>query len=111
MKTWHMNTFTKDLPSRTKDGPRGATGIISFTIQNSKDKLLKAAKDKKSSLNGDIAVFRVRFEDPTLHEAHDKYQGYTKECSHITQSLEEHFLIEKLFSFATFYAIPSRPIQ
>ena len=63
----------------TGDGPRGATGIISFTLQNSnsKDKLLKAAKEKKSSLNGATAGFRVRFEDP-LNEAHDKYEGYAK---------------------------------
>ena len=67
----------KDLPARTKDGPRGAAGTISFTLQNSKDRLLKAAKEKKSSLNGDIAGFHVGFEDP-LNEAHDKYEGYTK---------------------------------
>lgn len=67
----------KDLPSRVKDGPKGATGIISFQVKNSKEKLLSAVKVKKSSLNGAIGGFMCRFVDPDA-DIHAKYEGYVK---------------------------------
>ena len=67
----------KDLPSLVKNGPTGALGVLSFANKNSKEKLITAAKDKKSSLNGEIAGFRCRFQDPD-EEEYDRYLGYEK---------------------------------
>ena len=66
----------KDLPSVVKDGPKGGVGMLTFTNPDSKSKVLASAKDKKSSLNGEIAGFRCRLRDTAVDE--DAYSGYLK---------------------------------
>ena len=66
-----------DLPSRTKDGPRGALGVLSFPTKQAKEKFMKATKSTKSSLNGAIGGFTCRYQDP-CDEEYDQHVGYEK---------------------------------
>ena len=67
----------KELASRRIDGPKGAVIQLAFPLVNQKQQLLRAAKDKKSSLNGTIGGFRCRYQDTNLYQV-AKYEGWLK---------------------------------
>ena len=66
-----------DLPSRTKDGPRGALGVLSFSTEQAKERFMIATKSVKSSLNGVIRSFTCRYQDHCDDE-YDQHVGYEK---------------------------------